>query len=187
VRVRRLSRSMHQRSRSSLQRLADVAQPTFVSQRRTEDTLKGAALYVLEKLDVKPASSPAHEIIRPNPLRRRAYAAAVQTTAGKNSPNNSKHGLLIRYEPVIPVRGGNFPIQTQIMRFLSGTGFSGIGWRNGRGRGFLEPSQRRGIARFSFLLAPQGSWRGDSSHFNSISTHKLWLGEPQPAAIHSVP
>ena len=43
-----------------------------------EATLKGAALYVLEKLDVSLPQVPLTQIIRPNPSAAEAYAAARQ-------------------------------------------------------------------------------------------------------------
>ena len=43
-----------------------------------EATLKGAALYVLEKLDVSLPQVPLTQIIRPNPSAVEAYAAARQ-------------------------------------------------------------------------------------------------------------
>jgi gluconokinase len=67
-----------QRSRSSLQRLADVLNQPLYPNDEPEATLKGAALYVLEKLDVSLPQVPLTQIIRPNPSAAEAYAAARQ-------------------------------------------------------------------------------------------------------------
>jgi sugar (pentulose or hexulose) kinase len=67
-----------QRSLSSLQRLVDVLNQPLYPNDEPEATLKRAAVYVLEKLDVSVPQIPLTQIIRPNPSASEAYAAARQ-------------------------------------------------------------------------------------------------------------
>jgi sugar (pentulose or hexulose) kinase len=66
-----------QRSLSSLQRLVDVLNQPLYPNDEPEATLKRAAVYVLEKLDVS-VPQMLTQIIRPNPSAAEAYAAARQ-------------------------------------------------------------------------------------------------------------
>ena len=67
-----------QRSPSSLQRLADVLNQPLYPNDEPEATLKGAAVYVLEKLGVSVPQVQLTQIIRPNPTAAVAYTLARQ-------------------------------------------------------------------------------------------------------------
>jgi gluconokinase len=67
-----------QRSPSSLQRLADVLNQPLYPNDEPEATLKGAAVYALEKLGVNVPQVALTQIIRPNPSAAGPYAAARQ-------------------------------------------------------------------------------------------------------------